>query len=96
MRAGLKLTVHGYDRPLREWPFCTDVVFPNDSAKETWRVTRGSFTIQLSARGIDPIAPNLYRASIRIDRAELMNDSGVRVAARAPITLTARVGSVAG
>lgn len=96
MRAGLEVTVHVYDRPSREWPFCTDVVFPNDAAKETWRVTRGSITIQLSAPGIDPARPHFYRASIRIDGAEFMNDSGVRVAARAPIALTAFVGWVAG
>jgi hypothetical protein len=84
-----------YERPVQHWPFCTDVVFPA-APEETWRVTRGTVTVELSQPSVSARAPFLYRATIRIVGAEFVNGSGVRVKQTQPITLTAMVGSVAG
>jgi hypothetical protein len=93
--SSLELVLHVYERPVQHWPFCTDVVFPA-APEETWRVTRGTVTVELSPPGVSARAPFLYRATIRIVGAEFVNGSGVRVKQRQPITLTAMVGSVAG
>jgi hypothetical protein len=94
-RSGLEIALHLYDRPLREWPFCTDVG-RSGLHEEIWRATRGTITIELSQPGGRVRAPFLYRAAIRISGAEFVNDSGVRVREVLPITLTALVGGFGG
>jgi hypothetical protein len=94
-RSGLEIVLHLYQRPLRDWPFCTDVGRPA-MPEETWRATRGTVTVELSAPGVRARAPFLYRATIRIVGAEFINGSGVRVQSVQPITLTALVGGFAG
>jgi hypothetical protein len=94
-RADLVVLVHVYERPVRRWPFCTDVVDPR-APEETWRVTRGTVTIELSAPGVVPRAPFLYRATIRIVGAEVVSATGVRVRQMQPITLSAIVGGMSG
>jgi hypothetical protein len=80
---------------LREWPFCTDVG-RSDLHEEIWRATRGKITIEVSPPGRRVRAPFLYRATIRINGAEFVNDSGVRIREVRPITLTALVGGFVG
>jgi hypothetical protein len=94
MQTGLEVVVHVYERPLRSWPFCTDVGM--SEMTEAWRATRGTVAVELSAPGIRGREPNLYRATIRIVGAEFVNSSGVRVKQVRPITLTAIVGWLSG
>jgi hypothetical protein len=92
--SGLDLVLHVYERPVRSWPFCSDV--GQVLQEETWRATRGAVTIELSPPGIRARAPFLYRATIRIVGAEFVNASGVRVTLQQAITLTAIVGGGVG
>jgi hypothetical protein len=94
-QSGLEVVVHAYPQPRRSWPFCTDFVNGGEQ-EETWRATGGTVTIELSAPGVSPRQPNLYRATIRIVGAEFVNSSGVRVKQVRPIALTALVGSLSG
>jgi hypothetical protein len=93
---GLELALHVYERPVRSWPFCTDVTILPAASEETWRATRGTVTIELSPPGIRARAPSLYRATIRIVGAEFVDASGVRVTQQQAITLTAIVGGMGG
>ena len=93
--SGLDLVLHVYKRPVRSWPFCSDIGRPA-LPEEIWRATRGSVTIELSPAGIRARAPFLYRARIRIVGAEFVNASGVRVTLQQAITLTAIVGGGVG
>ena len=86
-QAGLEVTLHVYERALRQWPFCTDVVIGSGAAEVTWRATRGTLSIEL---------PQPTRATIQIRGAEFVNDSGMRVQQIRPITLTANVGRMFG
>jgi hypothetical protein len=94
-QTGLEVVVHLYPQPRRSWPFCTDIGGP-ERREEKWRATGGTVTIELSAPGVSPRQPNLYRATIRIVGAEFVNSSGVRVKQVRPIALTALVGSLSG
>jgi hypothetical protein len=94
-QTGLEVVVHLYPQPRRSWPFCTDLRNPGEQ-EETWRATGGTVTIELTARGVSPREPSLYRATIRIVGAEFINSSGVRVKQVQPIALTAMVGWLTG
>jgi hypothetical protein len=94
-QSGLEVMLHVYERPARP-PFCTDIVMPGAVAEETWRATRGTITIELTAPGVRTPSPFTYRATVRIVGAEFVNPSGTRVRQERPITLTAIVGWVAG
>ena len=86
--AGLELTLHMYERALRQWPFCTDVLPPPGALTEMrWRAVRGTISIEL---------PQPNRATIQIRGAEFVGESGVRVQQIRPITLTASVGTMFG
>jgi hypothetical protein len=91
-RVGLEVTVHVYERPLREWPFCTDIHVPT-GPEETWRAVAGSVSIQL-ANGLRDSARAL--ATVRINQAQFVRNDGLRVTQVLPITLTAVVGWVSG
>jgi len=87
----LNVTVHAYERPLRSWPFCTDVVM-SGSTEEIWMMVRGTVTITLSPPGVVKRAPDLYRATVQITGGQFMSSSGATVTQTAPITLTAVAG----
>ena len=91
----LNVVVHAYERPLRSWPFCTDVVLTG-GPEETWTMVRGTVTITLSPPGVGKGAPGLYRATIHITCGLFMNSSGASVTQTRPITLTAVVGGMSG
>lgn len=93
--ADLELLVQVYERSVRSWPFCRDVLIPV-GPNETWRATRGAVTIELSPPGVRARAPFAYRATIRIVDAEFVSAAGVRVRQVRPITLTAIVGWISG
>jgi hypothetical protein len=95
IKSGLELVVHVYERPMRSWPFCTDVGM-SGLQDETWRAARGSVTIELSRSGVRVNQPHLYRVTIRIDGAEFVNAAGVRIRQVQPITLSALAGSMFG
>lgn len=88
-------TIHMYDRPQRESPFCTDVrIGPID--ERIWRAVRGTITIELSAPGVTVRNPAWYRATVRIEGAEFEGPGGRRVRQTEPIVLTALVGMMFG
>jgi hypothetical protein len=92
---GLEVIVHVYERPARP-EFCNDLHRPGAAvAEETWRATRGTITIELTAPGVGT-GSFTYRATVRIVGAEFVNASGTRVRQERPITLSAIVGWVAG
>jgi len=86
-----------FDRPQRNWAFCTDVIVreegPNATRQGTWRAVTGTVTIQLSAPGIRAGNPNQYRATIQIDNAEFLGPTGDIVRAAKPIRVTAVAGA---
>jgi hypothetical protein len=90
---GLDVVVHMYERPLRSWPFCTDV--GRGLTEELWRPLRGTVTIQLLP-GVRKQPPSQYRAVIRLAGAEFVSPTGARVRQVQPIVLTAMVGGVSG
>jgi len=80
----LEATLHVYERPQRQWWFCTDVLPPPGAVTEaTWRAVRGTISIEL---------PQPTLATIHIRGAEFVSDSGARVQQIRPITLTATLG----
>jgi hypothetical protein len=96
LQTGLEVMIHVYERPARSMPFCSDLRLLPPEPEETWRGTGGTVTIHLSPSGVRSEAAFMYRATIRIDGAEFVNTSGVRVRQARPITLTAIVGWVSG
>jgi hypothetical protein len=92
---GVAVTVHMYDRPLRQSPFCTDVgMGPVD--EQTWRAVRGTITIELSPPGVTARNPAFYRATIRIEGAEFVGAGGKHVRQSDPIVISALVGMMFG
>ena len=93
---GLELFVHIYERPVRSFPYCTDVGIVPPLTVETWRVVGGTMTVTLSAPGMYARSPDLYRATIRLVGAQFVSATGARVSLPRPVTLTAVVGWVSG
>lgn len=89
------VTVHMYDRPLRESPFCTDVRV-GQIDERVWHAVGGRITIELSAPGVSARNPGLYRASVRIEGAEFVGPGGKRIRQTAPIVISALVGMLFG
>ena len=91
----ITLNVSVYSQPLRQVPlFCSDVGgTPSDLVTEVWRAVAGTVTIELSKPGIRAKEPALYRATIRIEGAELIDSSGRRHRQTTPIVLSAIVGA---
>ena len=89
------VTVHVYDRPLRESPFCTDVG-RGPVEEQVWRAVRGTITIELSPPGVTARHPSFYRATVRIEGAEFLSPGGKRVRQKAPIVIAALVGMMFG
>jgi TPR repeat protein len=89
------VTVHVYDRPLRESPFCTDVGH-GSIGEGIWRAVSGRITIELSERGVSARNPAFYRARVRIDGAEFVSAGGRRVRQTQSIQIAAVVGMMSG
>lgn len=92
---GLEVLVHVYQRPIRSWPFCTDILMPT-GPEETWRPVRGMVTIELTPPLVRAHMPWAYRATIRIVGMEVISATGIRVRQPQPLTLTAIVGWISG
>jgi len=88
----LEVVVHVFESPQRSWRFCSDVGFSGPgNPLETWKAVAGAVTIELSPSGIRVREPYSYRARIRIEGAEFVSATGVRVRQVRPITVTAIV-----
>jgi hypothetical protein len=88
---GIEVSVHVYDQPLRNSQFCTDVGF--NVTKTVWRAIGGTMTVTASPPGRYGRDPALYRATIRIEGAVFVSDTGKRLSQSTPIVLTAVVSS---
>jgi hypothetical protein len=95
-RSDLTVVVHVFAHPVRNMPFCTDVI-DGQLKSEEWRAVAGTITLDASAPGISTSYPSwMYRTTITLTGAEFVNSSGERVRQVAPITLQAFVGGVVG
>jgi hypothetical protein len=90
VQPGLDVEVHVAESP-EDWPFCTDLIVPNEKRRETWRAVSGTVTIELSPPRIRVHLPLAYRAGIWITGAEFISTTGVRIKQVKPIKLTAIV-----
>ena len=94
------VTIHVYAVPRRGWSFCSDVGEPTSPGPggldETWHAVSGTLTIELSPPGVRARAPQLYRATVRLTNAELINRSGTRIRQTQPIALSAIAGGWGG
>lgn len=91
--SGLEIRVQVYERPLRSWPFCTDVGGTSTGLQESWKAVAGTVTIELTPPVVRARDPWAYRAAIRIDGLEVVSASGARARQLQPITFTAIVAS---
>lgn len=92
--ADLELLVHVYSRPMRSWPFCTDVhLVDRGVSEQTWTAVSGVVTIAVSSPGIRARTPSAYRATVRVVDAEFVSAAGVHAKQSRPITLTVAAGS---
>jgi hypothetical protein len=94
-QAEIEVVAEVFERPQRQFPFCTDVR-DGSVRHETWRAVGGTISVQLSAPGIRAQDPNQYRATIQIDNAEFMSTTGAVVRSPGTIRLTAVAGSSGG
>ena len=85
------MSVHVYEEPLRSSQFCTDVGF--NVTKTVWRAIGGTVTVTTSPPGRYGTDPAVYRATIRIEGAVFVSDTGKRLSQSTPIVLTALVSS---
>jgi len=67
--------------------FCSDAHVGPRPAIEPWRATKGTLTMSVSPGDGQPRSRKVYRATIRIDGAEFVNNDGVRVVQSQPIVL---------
>lgn len=94
-QASLEVLAHVFERPVRNWPFCTDVI-DGGLQKQVWRARRGTVTIALGPARVPTNVPGRERATIRIVDAEFVDPSGRTVKQIQPIVLTGIVGWLAG
>jgi len=87
----IEVAVRVADRPVRQPQSCGG---GNRSGvvEEVWRATRGTLTVELSPRGVDPRAPNLYRVTVRLSGVHFVSRSGAFVDQRDVITLSGFAG----
>jgi hypothetical protein len=87
----IEVAVRVADRPARQSQFCGG---GNRSGvvDEVWRATRGTLTVDLSPRGVDPRSPALYRVTVRLSGARFVSKSGAFVDQRDVITLSGFAG----
>jgi len=79
------------DRPARQSQFCGGGN-RSGGVDEVWRATRGTLTVDLSPRGVDPRSPALYRVTVRLSDARFVSKSGAFVDQRDVITLSGFAG----
>jgi hypothetical protein len=94
-QANISVKVHVYDRPQRQFEFCTDVgrsYGPDSIEPEIWQAVAGTITIETSRSGAR--APR--RATVTLSNVVLRNSAGATVRIMRPVTLTATVGAVFG
>lgn len=89
---GLEVIVYVYEHPTRGSVACGGNTVTAYVPEAMWRPTRGRITIQLSEPGVSAREPQAYRATIRLEDAEFMSGTGVRVRQSQPIALSAVVG----
>jgi hypothetical protein len=86
---GFEAVAQVFDRPRRDWPFCSDVHAVGDEG-EQWGAVAGTIAVELS-----PVfrvrEPESYRATIRLTGAEFVSATGARVRQSQPITLSTTV-----
>ncbi len=92
----IALSVEMFERPQRNWPFCTDIVALDGSRRETWKAVAGTVTVLLSAPGVRAREPYRYRVTIQIDGAEFVSPTGIRVRPSRPIRFVAMAGGMVG
>jgi len=97
-RPELGVSIEVFDRPVGESPYCTDVIARSDSSQspssEKWKAVSGRLTIEVSrTRNLLKSGP-IYRATVRLDGAEFVSSSGVRVRQTHPIVIPATVPAV--
>ncbi len=83
---GFEVTVLVRDKADRE-EFCSDAYVGPRPAIEPWRATKGTLTMFVPPGDGQPRSRKVYRATIRIDGAEFVNNDGVRVVQSQPIVL---------
>jgi hypothetical protein len=86
---GFEVTVHVKDRP--EGEVCSDAHVGDRPASEPWRATKGTLTVAVPPSDGQRRVRTSYRATIRIEGAEFVNNAGVRVVQSQPIALTVAV-----
>jgi hypothetical protein len=91
-RPELGVSIEVFDRPIGTSPHCTDIVVRSGPLeKENWRALSGRLTIEVSrTRHLLKSGPT-YRATIRLDGAEFVSSSGVRMRQTQPIVIPATV-----
>jgi hypothetical protein len=95
-RLGLDVTVHVYERAIRQWPFCTDVQLPPPGLREErWHAIGGVVTIAMTPSNSRSDL-KLSDASIHLSGATFVRDDGVRMVQTVPVVLTGTVGWFAG
>ncbi len=92
----IALSVDVFERPQRNWPFCTDFVVNDGTRRETWKAVAGAVTVQLSPPGVRARQPNQYRVTIQIDTAELVSTTGTHIRQSRPVRLVAIAGGFVG
>jgi len=85
---GFEVMVHVKDKADRSG-FCSDA--GPRPASDLWRATKGTLTLTEPPGDGQPRARKVYRAAIRIDGAEFVNNDGVRVVQSQPIVLVLAV-----
>ena len=91
----ISVKVHVYDRPQRQFEFCTDVGRsdgPDSIGPQIWQAVAGTITIETSRSGAR--APR--RATITLSNVVLRNSAGATVRITRPVRLAAGVGAVFG
>lgn len=97
--ANIRVDVHVYDAPRRQFDFCSDVrvlLSPDSVGPELWRALAGELSVEFSPPGIRAHNPNLRRATMTLRNVVLRNTSGTTVKIAGPVRLTAIVPGIGG
>jgi hypothetical protein len=90
-RRAFSLRIYVYERRVRADP-CSDLRMPMP-AEVAWQAVSGVVEVEV---GIDPVARNRRRATVRILGAEFEGPAGKKIRLTRPILLSAIVGGVSG
>jgi hypothetical protein len=86
----LNIIVHVYERAHGSWSFCSDVRMAPEN-EETWKAIRGVVTLRAWRIAARVNTPASLRVMVRIESAEFVSPSGMRVALQQPIILIATI-----